>query len=61
VAGRSRRRFFAFKRFLGSVKLQRHTNIVLSIIFQLEFISFVCAWGLLCNVWELDLQLNRHV
>jgi hypothetical protein len=61
VAGRSRRRFFAFKRFLGSVKLQRYTNIVPSIIFQLEFISFVCAWGLLCNVWELDLQLNRHV
>jgi hypothetical protein len=42
-------------RFLGFLKFQRHTNIVLSIVFQPEFISLVCAWGLLRNVCKLDL------
>jgi hypothetical protein len=58
---RARRRFLVFWRFLAFVKFPRHTNIVFSIVFQLEFISLVCARGLLRNVCELDLQLNRHV
>jgi hypothetical protein len=61
VAGRSRRRSSVFWRFLEFVKFQRHINIVFSIVFHLEFISLVSAWGLLRSVWKRDLELNRHV
>jgi hypothetical protein len=43
-----------FWRFGGPVKFQRCIDNVLSIVFQLEFISLVCGCSLLRNVCKLD-------